>query len=426
VSFAWHPSVDRITDLIGENDAFYGVRRYQGAFTKAFVSGVFFADPENDIYIWHDDVKSMYPMSMVVLNLSSENMVFISKKPFTGEYSFDYDKGLVEVPDEYIGQLVVKVGREDSVTRNFMLKFFAIRQKLREGGQTLATKSHQEGIKLIMNATYGYHGLEFSRYGSFLVAIVTTAVGRLIMKEIIGIIDLDEHKNCTKLECDTDGMYHYGTDLSDEINARVHDTVADYPLHKMLHVETQRYAGMIVYRAKNYVLKTLDGKLKFKGSAFKGRHMPPICRTALHRFAHAIFDKKPLRPIWREFHDLRSFPLREFTMSVTLRKDPQGGEYGYDEGTMYSDLSKKLGKDVVWGQDVYYVKTKFAYEPIGYKKDSVLLKTLDRDYYNHRIRDVVKRLEYAANKRKTIKVGRKKLIVSGKTSLAEFMEWNPK
>lgn len=419
MSSAWHPSVDKFNELLLEREAFYGVRRYQGAFTKAFVQGVFRAKPDDDFYVLHDDVKSMYPMSMVVLNLSSENMVFVSRKPYTGKYRFDYDSGLIEVPDEYVGQLVVKVGREDSVTRKFMLDFFAMREELRRGGQTAATRSHQLGIKLIMNASYGYHGLEFSRYGSFLVAIVTTAVGRLIMQTIIDIVG--KHEDCKALECDTDGMYHFGTDLSDEINELVHELFSGYPIRDLLRVETQRYAGMIVYRAKNYVLQTLDGKLKFKGSAFKGRHMPLICRTALHRFAHAIFDRQPLRSIWKDFHDLRSYSLREFTMSVTLRKDPQGGEYGYDEGTMYSDLSKKLGKDVVWGQDVYYVKTKYAYEPIGYKSDKVLLRTLDREYYRGRIRDVVKRLEWAAAQRKTIKVGRKKLTVTGKTKLEAFM-----
>jgi len=148
--------------------------------------------------------------------------------------------------------------------------------------------------------------------------------------------------------------------------------------------------------------------------------MPPICRVALNKFARAIFDKQSLRKVWREFHDLRKFPLREFTMSVTLRKDPHGTEYGYDEHTMYADLSEKLGEDVVWGQDVYYVKTKTGYVPLGTIPDSKLLRMVDRKYYLGRIRDVVKRLEWAAHGTKIIKVGRRKMI-TGKTKLHEFM-----
>jgi len=269
-----------------------------------------------------------------------------------------------------------------------------------------------------MNATYGYHGLEYSRYGSFLVAILTVATGRLIMKEIIRIVDEDDR--CEKLECDTDGLYHYGVDLSDQINDAVGRLFADYPLHHYLRVDTNKYLGMLVYRAKNYVLLDCDDNLKFKGSAFHGRHMPPICRTALNDFARAIFDKKPLSRVWRDYHDLRKFPLREFTMSVTLRKDPHGTEYGYDEHTMYHDLSTKLGEDVVWGQDVYYVKTVKGYVPLGTIPDSKLLRMVDRKYYLGRIRDVVKRLEWAAHGTKIIKVGRRKMI-TGKTKLDGFM-----
>jgi len=388
------------------NEAFMGHRRYQGAYTEAFTRGVYRAIPEKDIWVWHDDVKSMYPTSMIVLNLDPLTVIFVEKRPYTGNYRYDYESGLVEVPDSYLGQIVVRIDKKDGVTRTFMLDMRERRKQIRmdESLSGHVKKSRQLAIKLIMNATYGYHGLEYSRYGSFLVAILTVATGRLIMKEIIRIVDEDDR--CEKLECDTDGLYHYGVDLSDQINDAVGRLFADYPLHHYLRVDTNKYLGMLVYRAKNYVLLDCDDNLKFKGSAFHGRHMPPICRTALNDFARAIFDKKPLSRVWRDYHDLRKFPLREFTMSVTLRKDPHGTEYGYDEHTMYHDLSTKLGEDVVWGQDVYYVKTVKGYVPLGTIPDSKLLRMVDRKYYLGRIRDVVKRLEWAAHGTKIIKVGR--------------------
>jgi len=394
-----------LDDLL-THEAFMGYRRYQGAYTGMLERGLFVVD------IWHNDVKSMYPMIMVVLNLSPESVHFVSLKPYTGQYRFDFEAGIIEVPDKYLGQLTVRIDKEDSITRKFMLEFFGMRQKLRKGRSTPAKRSNQLAIKVIMNATYGYHGLEFSRYGSFLVAIVTTAVGRLIIDTILKLVH--------GVEFDTDGVYSTGDDVHDIINEKIQGMFKQYPLYKYLRVEVNHYAGMLVYRAKNYILLTDDNKLKIKGSAFHGRHMPPIVRTALNAFARAAFEKRPFRKVWKEFHDLRSFPISEFTMSVTLRKDPHGTEYGYDEHTMYHDLSSKLGDEVQWGQDVYYVKTKDGYTPVGTIDDKKLLRMIDRQYYRDRMRDVVKRLEWAVHGTKQIKVGRRKMI-TGKTKLHEFM-----
>jgi len=121
-----------------------GLRRYQGAFTGVLRRGIFRGD------IVHFDVKSMYPVLMLVLNLSSKNVSLLSRGSYTGRYVFDFERGIVEVPDKYLGQIRVRVGREDSVTRKFMLKFLKLRERLRKGRQTPAKRSHQLAIKLIM------------------------------------------------------------------------------------------------------------------------------------------------------------------------------------------------------------------------------------------------------------------------------------
>jgi len=398
------------------------LRRYQGAYTGVIERGLFVAEPENDVWIWHVDVKSMYPVVMIMLNLSSENVTLVSKKRFSGRYRYDAASGIIEVPDSYLGQITVKVGRETSVTRKFMLEFLAMRERLRLHKQTASLRSKQLAIKLIMNATYGYHGLEHSRYGNFLVAVVTAATGRFIIDTILAVVDsLD---NVKALEYDTDGVYTVGVDCSKFVNDKLHEIFADYaPFVDKLRVDTNKYAGIIVYRAKNYVLLTVDGMLKFKGSAFKGRHMPNICRVALERFARAAFNRESFRMVWSEFKDLRKFPLSDFTMSVTLRKDPHGQveRYGYDEHTMYKQLADKLGDDVVWGEDVYYVKTVRGYIPLGCLSDSEMLRLIDRKYYLERIRDVVKRLQDAVYDVRTVKVGRKRYI-SGRTKLERWLK----
>ena len=219
------------------------------------------------------------------------------------------------------------------------------------------------------------------------------------------------------LEVDTDGIITQGRDISARINDRIHEKFRDYPLHEMLRVEVERFDGVIIHAMKNYVLKDGD-RILFKGSGFKGRHLPPICYTALHRFARAVFDKENLRSVWSEFSNLREYPLRDFSMNVSLNKRPDQ----YHADTLYADLAKKLGDAIIWGQDVTYVKTVSGYTPLGTVPDAKLRETIDYKYYSGRIRDVVGRLMDAVNAVEEVQVrkGGRKLKAS-KTKLHEWM-----
>jgi len=381
-----------------------------------FKRGIFFADPENDIWVIHDDVKSLYPSSMVVLNLSPESVHLVELKPYTGEYRFDYENNIIEVPDKTLNkQVVVRVDREDSITRKFMIKMRDYRDELRGQGDTMDIRGQQLGIKLIMNSLYGYNGLEFSAYGSFLVAIVTTAVGRLIMETILETVTEEGYTN---IGCDTDGNYHHGRDVSQQINEKVWKIFADYPLHEYLRVETNYYKAVMYYRAKNYLLMTKDDKLKIKGSAFHGRHLPPICRTAINVFGRAMFERKPFENIWKKFYDIKKLDIKEFGMSVTINKDPNAtfSEGGYESTSMFKQLTDKLGENAVWGQDVYYVKLldkHGGFTPLGYMKDKELIRRIDRDYYLDRVKMVVGRLNKGRYGYKKVKLTKHFVVSSG-------------
>lgn len=401
-------------DIIEELDAFR-LRRYQGARVEMWNRGVFRGvslGGETDII--HYDVGGMYPTIMILLNLSSENVKLASLGSVVrGRYVFNAHNGIVEIPDSYCGQVRLHVGKRDSVTREFMLRFRLLRQQYRSAKrESSLMESQQRAIKLIMNMTYGYHGLEFSRYGSYLVALATTGTGRFIMDEIIKLAR--QHSDVTLIECDTDGVYTQGVDISKSINSRLNSIFKDYKYASLLRVSTNRYDGMISYSMKNYVLRKGNKNL-FKGASFHGRNVPLVCQHALQRFATAIFNKEKLSEVWKEFLDLRMRPLKEFTMSVQFRKQE------YEKGTMYSKLSRKLEK-MSWGQDIYYVKTCDGYTPLGTVSDAQLRLMLDTQYYMNRIRDVVKRLTDAAGGVEEVQVRKGgKAFIAGKTKLHEWM-----
>lgn len=363
------------------------MRRYEGAFVSCWNTGLY-VSIDDEAAIWHIDVKGMYPSIMIMLNLSPESTRILEVKDYTGKYGFGED--FVEVPDRSVGQLRLSVESKDSITRRSMIRFRGMREQIRVDKQMTDRQREgaQKGVKLTMNAGYGYHGLEFARYGFFPIAIATAATGRLGMKTIEKVCD---EQDVTKLECDTDGLYEFGHNIADIVNERFHSMFECYaPFNKYVGVDVNRYDAMLVYSAKNYILRR-DGHNRFKGSAFHGRHMPHICRVALERFADAVFAGEPFRTVWKDFEDLREFPLKEFTMNVQFRKDPSS----YHGTTMYAKLARKIGEHARWGDDIYYVKLKDDYYPVGHFSDDVLKRRLDYGYYMQRIKDVVGRLSEA-------------------------------
>mgnify|MGYP003875436873 CR=1 FL=1 len=356
------------------------VRRYQGALVQVFRRGVFLSDGR--LQVQHVDVRSMYPTIMIVFNLSPENVQLVDRRAYTGNYRFGAE--LLEVPDSYHGQLVLRVGQQDSVTRRFLVDLYRLRLRLKAAakkGDVLA-ESREKAVKLLMNQIYGYHGLEFSRYGSFLVAIATTAIGRYIMNLIL---DVARENGALPLECDTDGIYVYGAaGLADKVNERLQRVFGGFKFSDWLRVESKVYDGIIVFKCKNYILRDGD-RLIVKGSGFKGRHFPPVCDYAVKRFAWAVFRGENFADVWGEFRDLRRFPLKMFTMNVSLRKAD------YEDSTLYARLMERLPPSFK-GEEVYFVKCVDGYFPLGVRSDDELRRMLDVEYYRERIREVVNRV----------------------------------
>jgi DNA polymerase elongation subunit (family B) len=369
--------------------------KYQGAIVRNWKTGMW-RMPLKAIYpsiikypIIHNDVKSQYPSIFVLLNLSPETVYLISRKRYTGQYRFDADKRIIEVPDNKLGQLTLGISDQDSITRNHLIDLFNQREKLRENPYSFANESAQLKTKIDMNATYGYHGQDFSMFGSFLCAIACTAVGRLV---IVRMIRKSNYHDLIPLECDTDGLYDYTTKMTGAafvkiVNDDLHQYFSDWEYSKFLRIEMKEYKAMFIYKMKNYILQKKDGSLKFKGSGLHGQGMPPICHAAIDDFATAMFKRTPFSDEWKKYNDLKLFPLKSFVLSCNLKKRHDQ----YDSSTVYAKLINLIPhKDRKYiGNDMYYVKLRSKYMPLGILEDDEVFRRLDFKYYKQRIRKAV-------------------------------------
>jgi len=349
-------------------------RRYQGAEVEVFEPGIHRED------VKHVDVSSMYPNIMIVFNLSPESLRLVRTKPYTGQYILT--PTYLEIPDTTINrQLIIAVDEKDSISRGLLSELYDRRQVYRNE-KTPGWDGHQQTMKLIMNMMYGYNGMEWSLYGSYLVAIATAAIGRFI---IMAALRWLRSKGVTALELDTDGIYVRGKFDPAELTAYIQGLFGAFKLRAKLRLDANDFEGMIVIRMKNYFLRS-KGKNVFKGSGFHGRGVPLVCKSTLEKIVTALFEDEPLMPIWVEVEaSLFKVPLNQLEMTCNPSK-PSGE---YDEGNMYAKLLAQL-PNFEWGGEIRYVKCVDEYVPVGARPESEL--KIDYNYYHGRMMDVVERL----------------------------------
>ena len=357
-------------------EALLMARRYQGAEVEVFEPGIHRKN------VKHVDVSSMYPNIMIVLNLSPESVKLVRTKAYTGQYIIT--PTYMEIPDATIGkQLIVQINEEDSISRRLLSDFYDRRQKYRKDKE-LGWDGKQQTMKLIMNSIYGYNGMEWSRYGSYLVAIIVTAIGRFILKKACAWL---KARGVIPLEMDTDGIYVKGEFDPAELTTYIQGLFSAFELRAKIKLDANDYEGMIVIRMKNYILRS-KGKNVIKGSGFHGRGVPLICRNALDEMVSALFEGRPLLPTWDMcVESLFKVTLRE--LEITCNPSKPSGEY--DDGSMYAKLLKQL-PNFEWGGEIRFVKSLNGYEPLGVRPDAELMKFIDYNYYYARLVGIMQRL----------------------------------
>lgn len=178
-------------------------KAYQGAEVRCFETGLF--KP-----IKHKDYAGFYPNIMAAGNFSPETCRLLKVKPLTGKYRFRRkdDYAIYEVPDAYRGQVCVAVDLSaDSVSRRKVTDFMDLREIAKAEYKRTKEKKHFSrswALKIMANIMYGVHGMRYSQYGNLLVAILTTAMARYIIKHKM---DEERAEGYRMIEVDTDGFW---------------------------------------------------------------------------------------------------------------------------------------------------------------------------------------------------------------------------
>ena len=152
-----------------------------------------------------------------------------------------------------------------------------------------------------------------------------------------------------------------------------------------LSIDVDSYKKGYFYKAKNYVLETLKGKLIFHGAAMKASSKNLMNKELIRELAVAVLDKQPIDDI-REKYMRLDFPLKHFAMSKTMGM--RMGDYKTPESTLVVQLAKAAEKHFNIKPELenqyYYIKALDGYKLMDLAK----LKDVDTQYYREQVQTV--------------------------------------
>jgi len=355
-----------------------GGKAYQGGYVMGFRTGIY--RPVSKI-----DFVNLYPGVMTAHNFDPYTVDLMRIDGFTGKIP-RYEDNFITVSDSKVGDVTCRVDNSaDSQTRLNFIKYIKMKRELKIPSRTdLLARSRYWVVKLILNGSYGYHGLKYAKWGSVPIAIMTTAIGRWYLHTLC---DKTESQWTANLEGDTDGIY-IGEDISpseiNELAQMVRGLVPEPYDSQWIDLDKDFYEAGLFVDEKNYILKDPSRKeLLFHGSGFKGRHIPIICDDALRNVVSAIFEGED----WK----------RAVKRANILPRDLQGyvmrAEFGkteYAGNSLYAQLAEQCKKceiPVYAGDSVRYIKTKTGYNIF----ETARRKDVDEAYYRRRIAQVIHR-----------------------------------
>ncbi|MFA5366285.1 MAG: DNA polymerase domain-containing protein, partial [Candidatus Bathyarchaeia archaeon] len=342
-----------------------GRKAFQGAEPRCFRSGVYTKN------VKHKDFKSMYVSINRALNLSPETVSLVAIYPYTGKYRFEPHKDfcIVEVPDEINGQVVIKIDlSKKGVMRQVLDDITEKRSVSKEHWkQTGDPKFNSEQIayKLVGNLFFGYNGMKFANYGNVLIAILDTAIPRLLIDSSMA---KEESVGNLLLNVDTDGYFYVE---NKPVCFKASDLLPECFETALIEQETEDVQGMIILEdikgnpaAKSYILKDDKGKITKHGSSVLSRGISVIVDHFVDDLAQTLFDGGDAIATVRKWNakKISCYPAKDFVQYTTLSKRPED----YDKTTMYSHLIsqlKTMGAPVQWGDKVNYYVCKSGYVP---------------------------------------------------------------
>ena len=167
--------------------------KFEAAYVDIFQKGRFDK-------VWKVDFTSMYPSSMITLNLSPETTRIVDFADFTGKEEFvrSGDTLLLRIPDNNFRKDVliqVDMGKTGFIKEN-LLRYRELRSSLKKQMKDAGTeaerqnlKSRQVAIKVLSNTVFGYSGSAFGQFSDLSIAIAVVGTCRWLTKSVIDWIE---------------------------------------------------------------------------------------------------------------------------------------------------------------------------------------------------------------------------------------------
>ena len=376
------------------------MKKKRGAEVDTFAPGLY------NHPIYKVDYTSQYPRAVENFNLSPETVKILRYDNFTGEFKFDTSNPkmlICSFPDSTANKnIIISIDMEK---RGFLSKFmsdvlterFSIKTKMKSlnKGSTEYEQLNvrQNALKIVANATTGYHGNDFARFGDLAVYCSITGFGRWYIKLAMNGI---KQQNGQILSIDTDGVYVNGKVDIDKLNEYLDQKTKEiFNLENHLHMEIDEYdaAFFRVTKGKNYVLK--DGnKITFHGASFKGQHQPPFFDSCLEEIARDMFDGKVGRAI-----DIKSFPIEALIQNIKVKDESSYKGDGSLSMQLIQAAKREMPEVKLKDNDqLAYIKTDKGYELIMPGK---VYGNIDWTYYQTILNRIYERLQIPDKKQVT-------------------------
>jgi DNA polymerase elongation subunit (family B) len=187
--------------------------------------------------------------------------------------------------------------------------------------------ARQSSYKVLINAFYGNLGFGHAAFNDFAEADRVAHVGQDLLRQIIGLVRADGGR---VIEVDTDGvLFEPPPGVEDEAAERAYvDTLSERMPEGITVGFDGRFARMLSYKKKNYVLMDYNGGLKYKGSSLVSRSSERFGRQFVREAVpllleedieglHALYLRYRDRIQNRDWNDAGQFSKTE-TLKETL------------------------------------------------------------------------------------------------------------
>jgi len=399
----------------------------QAAITNTFIPNTLFKDPI------HLDFSSMYPSIIMTFNISPETTRIVGFEPL-GKFSARRDllRQVTEyvIPDEKLNKNVkIEVSERIGYLPGLYRELYDRRNEIKAEmlkydygtPEYVALDTEQSAIKMILNSGTGYMGEIHAKYADVAQYILIVGIGRELFKRLVSFIEhrdfgalMEEYEQVNRkrhpkfdgslspfryvIEGDTDGIYlNTPVDL-DRVNAFINKLVVEEMRggENYMKLGVDQYDAIYCpnYKGKNYVLAK-DGKVRFKGVAFKSSRWPPMFKEARDDLGAAklLGDGDPVEiyRLWREYINSTD-NIATFIMNMEV-KDPEAYAKNCLPKTIALQARERFQMKDVAGQSFTYVKLRNGYWIVT-AQDTVetLPSAIDRDYYIRIFDQAVERL----------------------------------